>query len=240
MNPSLAWIVNPRRRRTKARKAGKRRGRSAAQRAATARMLAANRSRRGGSHRSYARNPSKRRRSVARRGARRGARRASVSASGAIGMLKDAGVMGAGAVAVDVGMGYLGRVLPSAASPVNADGTTNWLYFTAKTGLAIGLGTYGRRFLPGGWGPKMGEGALAVLAYQIMRGLVPSGVALGGVGAYFNPAPTMRPQLAGSGRGGASFASLRGSATGGASLGVYEGGDTSAIRAANVVRMGRR
>ena len=158
---------------------------------------------------------------------------------GAMSMLKNAGMAGAGAVGVDIGMGYLGRVLPSAAAPINADGTTNWLYFAAKAGLAVGLGVYGSKVLPASVAQKMGEGALTVLSYQILRGLMPAGVQLG---TYFNPAPTMRPRLAGgsgssgSGRDGASFA---GSARGSASLGIYDNGDAAGARAANIVALAR-
>lgn len=153
-------------------------------------------------------------------------------------MLRSAGVGGAGAVAVDIGMGYLGRFYPPAASPVNADRSTNWLYFAAKTALALGLGTFGRRVLPAGVAGRMGEGALTVLAYQILRGMVPNSIALG----YLNPAPTVRPQLGGSARGGSSLGKyLGGSAQGGSSLGFYDtGNEASAERAANIVAMARR
>lgn len=219
-----AWIVNPSRRRS-----GKKH-RSAAQRAATARMLAANRSGGGRRSRRARRNPS------SALSMHRTRRSFNSMAPGALSMLKAAGVAGGGAVLVDVAMGYLGRVLPSAASPINADGTTNWLYFAAKAGLAVGLGTGGRRILPPQIAARMGEGALTVLAYQIMRGLVPAGVALGNIQAYFNPAPTVRPTaLAGSGKGGQSLA---GSGGGGSSLAAYaDAGEASAARAANIVRM---
>lgn len=244
---SLAWIVNPRRKRRKA-KARRRSGRSAAQRAATARMLAANRAKRGGGKRSrrVRRNPAilanPRRRSYRRnpsRGMARARRRFAMAggAKGAMSMLKAASIAGAGAVAVDIAMGYAGRAIPQVATPMNTDGTVNWGYFAAKAGLAVGLGVYGKYVVPGGMTQKMGEGALTVLAYQIIRGFVPAGVALGGTGAYFNPAPTMRPRLAGSGRGGASFA---GSGQGGASFGAYENGEGSAMRAASVVALARR
>lgn len=240
MGPT-AWIVNPSRRRKRRKSKSHRRGRSAAQRAATARMLAANRSRRRGSRRSrrvYASNP---RRTSSRRRNRGFARMPNFRAAGtnAVSLLKSAGVAGAGAVAVDIGMGYLGRIFPTVALPVNTDGTTNWLYFAAKTGFAVGLGTMGRK-LPGvgPYAAKMGEGALVVLAYQILRGFVPTGIALG---AYFNPAPTMRPALAGSAAGGSSLGRIAGSGRGGQSLAAYESaGEASAARAANIVALSRR
>lgn len=218
---SALWTLNPRRRRRhKHRAKARRRHRSAAQRAATARMLAA---RFGANPRRRARRSSRR---VARRSGHRVRRHFSSIAPGAMSMLKNAGLMGAGAVVVDVGMGYVGKVLPAAASPVNADGTTNWMYFAAKAGLALGIGIYGRRVLPGGFAGKAAEGALAVMAYQIVRGLVPSGVALG---AYLNPAPTMRP-----------LPQARNPRMAGlAGIGVYDS-DAAGARAAQVVKLIRR
>lgn len=235
MPGNLAWIVNPRSRRRKAKSRRHRGHRSAAQRAATARMLAArfgaNPRRRRGKHH-YRRNPSKRsvRRSYGR-----------VSA-GAMGMLKTAAIMGTGAVLVDIGMGNLvARFLPSAATPTNADGTTNWMYFAAKGGLAVALGMYGGKVLPGGMALRMAEGALGVLAYQILRGLVPSGITLG----YLNPAPVSRP-LSGAGPRGADLAGVAAylgrTGDGGAVAGLqaYDSGEASAARAANIVALARR
>ncbi len=197
---TLAVFGNPSRRR----KSGKRR--SAAQRAATARMLAANRSKRGGGTKRRARRRTavavasaprrvSRRRSV-RRSASRAARRFSSGfrSAGIVGMLKNAAITGAGAVGVDVAMGYVAPMLPaSMATPVDpATGGANYGYYGVKAALAIGIGHFGKRVSPQ-YAPMIAGGALTVLAYQLLRPMVPASVSMGN----FNPAPTMRPRLAG-------------------------------------------
>ncbi len=200
---TLAVYGNPRRR---ARKSGKRR--SAAQRAATARMLAANRSARGSAPK---RRRAKRRtsvvsaaprrsvRRVSRRSVRRSARRmgSSLRSSGIVGMLKSGLVGGAGAIGVDVAMGYVAPMLPaSMQTPVDpATGGINYGYVGVKAAIAIAVGHFGRRISPE-YAPQAANGALTVLAYQLLRPMVPASVTLGRVG-NINPAPTMRPRLSG-------------------------------------------
>jgi hypothetical protein len=107
-----------------------------------------------------------------------------------MGLLKSGATNGAGAVAVDVLFGYAKNVLPaSLATPMNSDGSTNWMYFAAKAALAVGVATAGRRFIPAKIANAMGEGALTVMSYQIVRGMLPSSIALGA----YNPVPTMNP-----------------------------------------------
>lgn len=207
---NLLYTVNPRRRKRKsAARSGRRKHRSAAQRAATRRMLAANRASRGGAvavmgkrrrrrSRAFRRNPGT---AVARRYGGGGSLFAGVSTAGVTGLLKSGAVMGGGAVAVDIGMGYASKVLPETmVSPVNTDGSANWGYFGAKTALALAVGIFGRR-LPviGRYAPQMAEGALSVIAYQLLRPMVPASIAMG----YLNPVPTMRPRrMQGVGRTG--------------------------------------
>ena len=191
---SALYLLNTKRRGK--RKTASRRTCSPAQRAATARMLAANRS-----SRRTRRNPSKRRAvSVAsaparRRTSRRSSRRASFSVSrmtggGAATLLKNGAMAGAGAVGVDVLFGYAAKVLPAnMATPVDSTGGTNWLYFAAKAALAVGVATAGKRFIPAKIAVAMGEGALAVMSYQIVRGMLPAGIAMGA----YSPVPTMAP-----------------------------------------------
>jgi hypothetical protein len=196
---SLLYTINPSKRRRGSKKARSRKHRSAAQRAATARMLAANRARRRGrSHPMAAHsNPRRRRRSV-RHHARRIMRRFHrnpmklPNMGGVTGMLKNGLIGGAGAVFVDIGMGYTSKVLPATlATPNNADGSANWGYVGVKTALALALGLFGRKVpVIGRAAGQMAEGALTVLSYQILRPMVPSAISLG----YLNPAPTMRPQ----------------------------------------------
>lgn len=220
--PTL-WAINPSRRR---RKSGKRRHRrSAAQRAATRRMLAAR----------FATNPAPKKRRSRRRSSARISRRsmrrafARVSGSNAVALLKAGVISGAGAVAVDVAMGYAARVLPAAvATPLDASGQPQYGYYALKAGLAVLLGAYGGRFLPAGMAGRMAEGALTVMAYQFIRPLVPSGVALG---VYANaPAATARPvaRLSGVGRIGA-YASLPNSG----------GAGSRAARVVNLANAGR-
>lgn len=106
-------------------------------------------------------------------------------------LLQKGVVMGAGAVAVDVAMGYASRALPAGfASPVNTDGSTNWGYIGIKTALAIGLGVYGRKLpVVGQYASDAAAGAITVMAYSLIRGMVPTSIPLG----YYNPAPTQRP-----------------------------------------------
>ncbi len=218
---NLLYTVNPSKRRRKAKRAHSRKHRSAAQRTATARLVAMNRSRRARRSHPMAAHSNPRPRRRVRHALRRVARRVSrrfrrnpfslpsmAGAGGVVGLLKSGVVGGAGAVLVDVGMGYTTKVLPaSMSSPINADGSANWMYVGIKTALALALGTAGRKLpVVGKVAGQMAEGALSVLAYQIMRPMVPAAISLG----YLNPAPTMRPQ-AGVGRylsGAGAYAQL--------------------------------
>lgn len=192
MNQLLLLHGNPRRK--------GRKHRTAAQKAATRRMLAANRARR---------NPKRRRRPAAAspvvtrarrtiRRARRAVHRSARRFSGArlgfrpnqiMALAKGAAIGAGGALLTDVAMGYASGVLPaSMASRVNTDGSTNWLYFATKGAVAIALGVFGGKVIGQATAARMGEGALTVMAYEILRGLMPSGITLGGMG-YYNAAP---------------------------------------------------
>lgn len=192
------FTINPSRRK----RHGKKR-RSAKQRAATRRMLAANRGR-------FASNPKKRRgrrkaRNVmatvqrrvrrsyrrarkamrSRRGRRSGMR---LNTNNMMNLLKAGAIGGAGAVLIDIGMAQAARFLPAPlATPMDMSGNVQYGYFGAKAGLALLVATYGGRIMPSAIAEKMGEGALTVLAYQFMRPMVPAAM------GYFNPAPTQRP-----------------------------------------------
>jgi len=207
------WAVNPSKRRKK--------HRSAAQRAATRKMLAANRSR-------FRRNPSKKhvaveepraKRKYTKRRAKRGGkimrrarglyrRHASRFTSGAItALLKNGAIAGGGAVLVDIGMGYASGMLPaSMATPTDSNGALQWGYVGAKAGLALLLGTLGKRIMPAEIAGTMAEGALTVLSYQLIRPMVPASLKLG----YINPAPVAnRTQAVGAYvRGAGAYASL--------------------------------
>jgi len=184
MNEILLLKGNPSKRR------GKRR-RSAAQRAATRKMLAANRSR-------FHSNPRKRRKSIKRRAksavasVRRSVRRARRSVSsgrsignGFVGLLKNGALMGAGAVTADVGMGLIAKFAPSATmltSRINTDGTINYGYYATKGLLIYGMSKYGTRVTR--HANTMAAGALAVMGYELIRSFMPADIVPLG---YFNP-----------------------------------------------------
>jgi hypothetical protein len=112
--------------------------------------------------------------------------------STAMNLLQQGAIGAGGAILVDVGMGFASRMLPPAfATPADTSGNIQYGYFGAKLALAMALGTFGANVMPARIAERMAEGSLTVLAYQLLRPLVPAGLGLG----YFNPAPTMRPQL---------------------------------------------
>ncbi len=234
---SQLLLLNPKRRRkaaaSKKRRSGKRR--SAAQVAATRRLVALNKGIR--------RNPTakkRRRKSTAvaaapRRTARRSGRRSAArsfsvakaySMNNIVPMLKSAAVGGAGAVVNDMAYAQAGRILPaSVMSPVNADGSTNWLYFGGKAAMAIAIGTLGRKVpVVGKFAPRMAEGALDVLAYQVLRGVaaqvLPASIQL----AAYNPVPLMSPRRLSGNRLAAYVPNAR-------QLGAYVSSNVAPIRA---------
>jgi len=245
---STLFMVNPR---SKRRRGKSRKHRSAAQRAATARLVALNKG--------FRRNPRRKSRKASRRKQRgfavmsaprvhrlrRRARRAFESmrshfaGGGIVGsassLLKAGAIGGAGAVAVDVGMSYVRSYLPSSmTSPVNADGSANFGYFGAKAALAIALGVYGRRIPKlGAFAGRMAEGALTVMAYQLMRPMVPANM----LGAYMNPAPTMRAGVSGlrSVRGVAAYPALPVRASASAGKGARASAVLSAVGTARQI-----
>lgn len=187
----ILLLSNPAKRR------GSRKRRSAAQRAATKRMLAANRMRA---------NPAKRRRKARKsavaaapviRRKRRGISRKSVRrrsshrisrsiGGGVVGMLKTGAIAGGGAVVADVGMGLVAKFAPSMpalTSRVNADGSVNYGYYATKLALIYAMHKYGGRVTR--HASTMAGGALAVMGYELLRGMLPSdgSIPLG----YFNP-----------------------------------------------------
>jgi hypothetical protein len=96
---------------------------------------------------------------------------------------------GAGAISVDLIMGTVGQMLPASFSQPNdpTTGSANFGYYATKGALALGLAMFGSKFLPSRVAAEMGAGAVTVVAYQVMRGLVPAGTLP--LGAWFNPAP---------------------------------------------------
>lgn len=190
MNPLLILEGNPSRR--KGRKS--RKARSPAQRAAFARMIARNPSKRSKRRKSrssstaVAAAPARRRRS-SHRAVRRSARRHSSGGAGRsiLGMVKTGAIGGGGAVLTDVAMGYLAQQFPtqtafaSRVDPVT--GGINPMYYGAKALIAYGIGRFGAKVTR--HAPTMAAGAYTVMAYEIIKSLVPAGTVPMG---YFNPA----------------------------------------------------
>jgi hypothetical protein len=179
---STLMLVNPRKRR-----AGPRKHRTAAQRAATARMVAANKARRGRRsnpiHTVAHAAPARRRRAVAHHVKHRARRRHNpISLRGPLSMLMPALQGAAGAVAVNAAIKYL--PLPIM---LKSGATAN----LTKGVLAILLGTFGRKLF-GHTAVKMAEGALTVTATNaITQALGKTGLNLGdasGDVAYYAPA----------------------------------------------------
>lgn len=180
---SALWTIasNPRKRKS-------RKARSPAQRAATARMLAANRARKGPARK--ARRSRRARRSVAvvstvRRVARRARRsltaRRSVSPSlrnmgGSVIGLAKAGAIGAGgALAADVVQGFANGFLPaSMATKTNADGSPNYLNYAVKAGLTVAIAGLAGRVVSRSTAAQMATGSFTVMAYELLRPLAAS------------------------------------------------------------------
>lgn len=183
-------LINPRRRRArKARKAG----RSAAQRAATRRLVAMNRSRRRARRSNpapavVAMNPRRRRMSRRRSNPVRMIRRrrnpamlGGFSFRSVIGAMQEALIQGGGAVAMDLLYGQINRFLPDNLKvlPDNERiGPRIGLGEVLKASLTVLIGTA----LKGptrGLSMKAATGSLTVQAYGIARSLLPSTMQLG-------------------------------------------------------------
>lgn len=200
---SSLMLVNPR---------SRRKGRSAAQKAATRKLVALNKSRRHKPRTAHkartvvvhaAANPLPKRRRrhamrhVAHAVKRHTRRRRNPIGGGIMSLLMPAVVGTAGAVVVKAAVGYL--PLPATMKTGNAATLT-------KAALAILLGTFGARFI----GPKarqMAEGSLTVTATEAITSLLASkGVQLGEVSdesliSYYAPGTTFNVPAIASGMG---------------------------------------
>lgn len=179
-------LVNP------AKRPRKRTTRTAAQKRATAKLVAMNKARRRSSYRknpvpalaapTYTKTRRKTRRAVtaAVSRARRTRRRNPIGGMGGIGAMLGAALNGtAGALVVNAAYNYL---------PLPATMRTGYTSYAVKAALAFGLGIFGRRFM-GSRAVKMAEGSLIVtmsqLAIQASQG---TGLKLG----YYSPAVQYR------------------------------------------------
>lgn len=164
-------LINPAKRPSKRRKAT----RSPAQKAATRRMLAANRTRKAPATRRRRRNPVSALSTVHTRRARRRARNP-IAMGGIMSSLTDAAIGAGGALAVDMAFNFL---------PLPATLKTGMAGTAAKAATAIAIGTLGRKVL-GRTAGKMAAGALTVIAYDALKAYVPGVATVAGLG-YMSP-----------------------------------------------------
>lgn len=182
-----------------ARKTRRKAHRTAAQKRATAKMLAANRARRAG--RKPARKTRGARRSnpigAVRRSYSRRVRRNPIRARrrrnpialggmtrGLMSQLKDAAIGGAGAVGVDIAYGYVTPYLP--ASLQRTPGTVG-LGDAVKALFTVALGSLLAKPTRG-LSRKMAHGALTVQAAQMIASFVPASLKMGGRVGWASPA----------------------------------------------------
>lgn len=176
-------LINPKKRR---------KTRTAAQKRATAKMVSANRSRRRTKPR-LASNPApvrRRRRTtsvaaVKRRSSRR-IRRNPIGFSGITGSLMNAGIGAVGAIAVDTAFSFL---------PIPLDFKVGYKGAAAKAALALGVGIFGGKIIGKDTAGKLAAGSLTVIAYDLVKGLmpvtVPTTVGYVGSGMYSGDLPNM-------------------------------------------------
>lgn len=178
-------LINPRKR-----GGGRKKARTPAQKAATRKLVAANRARRGGKRRKNpvglerVENPRKRtisRRSRSRSGVRR-RNPAPALRMGGKGMIDMgmASLQGAGgALFVNTALNYM-PFLP----PMLKSGNGKYL---ARAGLAVAVGVFGSKMLPGKIAVNAAQGALTVALHDLMLGIASQAMPtlqLGDVGDY--------------------------------------------------------
>jgi hypothetical protein len=208
--------------------------RSAAQRAATARMLAANRAKRSGyAKRKRRMNPVS---TAVRRVVRRGRMRRRNPIGGGVGLfnlrsymapLKDAAVMGAGAVAMDMAFGYVNRYLPASVQVV--PGTVG-AGDAVKAVLTVALGKLLSKPTRG-LSSKAAMGSLVVQMRDVTMKLLPASMMpVNGLG-YVN-AGRVVPQI--NARVNANRRAVVGDGGAAGTMGLYTGGTPLLSRAGNV------
>lgn len=193
--PGELLLINPRKRKTKAKRAAPRRAKKRTTRRAAPVIVMANpkrRSRRGRiaslrtsvkrASRKYRRNPI--------------GGKVRFSMNSIIAMTKGAAIGAAGALAVDLAFSYAKGYLPaSMQSPTDATGAINPMYFAAKGAVAVGVGVLGGKVTK--HATAMAAGSLTVSLYEVMRSMVPASVQLG----YINPAMLANRRMAPKGVG---------------------------------------
>ncbi len=197
-------LLNPSRRPSKRGKS--RKHRTAAQKAATRKLVAMNRAHRGGSAKkrvksrrrsavvSYAANPAprKRRHAVAKIRRRHYRRNPSSSPVGVVAQLKGAAIGATGALAINTMYNML---------PLPASVTTGKMAYVGRAAFALALGVVTRKMLPGGMVGKMVQGSLTVTAHDALKdivgGMLPTFAPK--LGMYVSPAyhPAAYPSMRG-------------------------------------------
>jgi hypothetical protein len=187
-----------------------RKHRSPAQKAATRRMLAANRSKRRPTahkrrktHRAVTRtNPVthrtyRRRVTAAAHHYRRRARRNPIAAR--LGSIKSlvtgAGIGAVGAIGVDAAFGFVSSYLPASLSTEkDAAGGVNYGYFLAKGAMAVAAAMLLKKAIGGHRAAAVAQGSLTVTLYRALAGFMSSTLPSVKLGAYVNPAPIVSHQ----------------------------------------------
>lgn len=198
-----------------ARRKRARSGRSAAQRRATAKLIAFNKSRRRGSasrpkRRRTRRNPAplaalanpRRRRSsrraVSRRPSRRYRRNPSLRIGNAVNqVIKPAVTQAVGGLVLDLAMGYI---------PLPAMLATGYAKSLTKVAIAVGIGIVGQKVTKGATAKSLALGAATIAIHDLLKGLVQTNmpsIRLGGYDdwdmaglGYTNFAPTFNDDMA--------------------------------------------
>jgi len=174
-------LVNPRRRRRKAApaRASRRIKRAAPRRRRRRNPIGAYVSAANPIRRTYKRRRRSNPLSLSRRRHRRYGRNpiSGVNSRSIMNLIKEGAIGAGGALMVDVISGYL--PLPaSMKTPSDGAGGINYMYYAGKTGLALLLGTFGRKLL-GNKAQSMAVGSMTITAYTLFRQMLPSGITLG-------------------------------------------------------------
>lgn len=176
-------LINPRKR-----GAGRKKTRTAAQKAATRKLVALNRAKRGPGRTARRRsNPTGLARvsnPVARRQKRRSIRRSNPTglagmSRGITGMVMPSLQGAGGALLVNTALNYM-PFLPAALKSGNGK-------YLARAGLAVAVGVFGSKVLPGRMASNMATGALTVALHDLMLGIASQAMPtlqLGDVGDY--------------------------------------------------------
>ncbi len=193
----ILTLLNPRSRRRAKKRSGARKHRTAAQRAATRKLVALNRKRRGG--KSVSRSINFKVNSMAKRRSRRyrrnpASRGVSMSTGGAMGLIKPAFVGAAGGLTVNLLTNQIASSLPDTL-------IEGKMLYVTKAALAMAVGIFGGK-LPGlrPYARGMAQGAMTTILYDLGKEMgAGAGINLAGMGrtGYINPGYVSTPLMPG-------------------------------------------